>query len=168
MLSCASQNICGSSAPRSFRDLSPADRISHQGPGTLAPALSSLMRSDSRSACRSCPRRARAKHIFLCARLRFINKSGSRLLFHTVSSIVPSAVQVLTVVFGMRTGVAPARIATRQILLYRIRHSHEMLRISDWSRPEALRALSAPADGSHLPVNQSPVRCLPSPGVPDF
>ena len=63
-------------------------RISHQGPGTYAPALSSLM--------------------------RFINKSGSRLLFHTVSSIVPSAVQVLTVVFGMRTGVAPARIATRQ------------------------------------------------------
>ena len=45
----------------------------------------------------------------------FINKSGSHLLFHTVSSIVPSAVQVLTVVFGMRTGVAPARIATRQI-----------------------------------------------------
>ena len=33
-----------------------------------------------------------------------LNKSGSRLLFHTVSSIVPSAVQVLTVVFGMRTG----------------------------------------------------------------
>ena len=80
-----------------------------------APNLSSLMRlSYSRSTCRSCPRRARAKHIFLCARLRFINKSGSRLLFHTVSSIVPSAVQVLTVVFGMRTGVAPARIATRQ------------------------------------------------------
>ena len=47
-------------------------------------------------------------------RLFCINKSGSRLLFHTVSSIVPSAVQVLTVVFGMRTGVTPARIATRQ------------------------------------------------------
>ena len=45
----------------------------------------------------------------------FINKSGSHLLFHTVSSIVPSAVQVLTVVFGMRTGVTPARIATGQI-----------------------------------------------------
>ena len=44
----------------------------------------------------------------------FINKSGSHLLFHTVSSIVPSAVQVLTVVFGMSTGVAPARIATGQ------------------------------------------------------
>ena len=41
-------------------------------------------------------------------------KSGSRLFFHTVASIVPSAVQVLTVVFGMRTGVTPARIATRQ------------------------------------------------------
>ena len=44
----------------------------------------------------------------------FINKSGSHLLFHTVSSIVPSAVQVLTVVFGMSTSVAPARIATGQ------------------------------------------------------
>ena len=97
-----------------------------------------------------------------------INKSGSRLLFHTVSSIVPSAVQVLTVVFGMRTGVAPARIATRQICFTYIRHSHEMLRISDWSRPEALRALSAPGDEIHLPVNQFPVRCLSSPGVPDF
>ena len=99
-------------------------RISHQGPGTSAPALSSLMRSDSRSTCRSCPRRARAKHIFLCTRLRFINKSGSRLLFHTVSSIVPSAVQVLTVVFGMRTGVAPARIATRQICFYLVLHDN--------------------------------------------
>ena len=49
-----------------------------------------------------------------------LNKSGSRLLFHTVSSIVPSAVQVLTVVFGMRTGVAPARIATRQINLFNL------------------------------------------------
>ena len=48
----------------------------------------------------------------------FINKSGSHLLFHTVSSIVPSAVQVLTVVFGMSTGVAPARIATGQTYYY--------------------------------------------------
>ena len=84
----------GISAEAPLRGPSPGlqlTRISHQGPGTSAPALSSLM--------------------------RFINKSGSRLLFHTVSSIVPSAVQVLTVVFGMRTGVAPARIATRQICL---------------------------------------------------
>ena len=44
-------------------------------------------------------------------------KSGSRLFFHTVASIVPSAVQGLTVVFGMGTGISPARIATRQIYL---------------------------------------------------
>ena len=59
---------------------------------------------------RSCPFIAHAA-------LFFINKSGSHLLFHTVSSIVPSAVQVLTVVFGMRTGVTPARIATGQTYL---------------------------------------------------
>ena len=55
--------------------------------------------------------------------------SGSRLLFHAVSSIVPSAVQVLTVVFGMGTGVASARIATRQIYqcIIPIYHLHENL-----------------------------------------
>ena len=42
--------------------------------------------------------------------------SGSRLLFHAVSSIVPSAARIFTVVFGMGTGVASARIATRQNL----------------------------------------------------
>ena len=41
--------------------------------------------------------------------------SGSRLLFHAVSSIVPSAARIFTVVFGMGTGVPSARIATRQI-----------------------------------------------------
>ena len=40
---------------------------------------------------------------------------GSRLLFHTVSSIVPSADRVLTIVFGMGTGVSPGRIATANI-----------------------------------------------------
>ena len=39
-------------------------------------------------------------------------KTGSHLLSHTVSSIVPSAGQVLTIVFGMCTGVSPVRIAT--------------------------------------------------------
>ena len=39
-------------------------------------------------------------------------KSGSHLLSHAVSSIVPSAVWVLTIVFGMGTGVSPRRIAT--------------------------------------------------------
>ena len=38
--------------------------------------------------------------------------AGSHLLSHAVSSVVPSAAQALTVVFGMGTGVSPARIAT--------------------------------------------------------
>ena len=40
-------------------------------------------------------------------------KSGSHLLSHAVSSIVSSAASVLTIVFGMWTGVSPKRIATR-------------------------------------------------------
>ena len=40
-------------------------------------------------------------------------KSGSHLLSHAVSSIVPSADHVLTVVFVMVTGVSPDRIDTR-------------------------------------------------------
>ena len=47
-------------------------------------------------------------------------KSGSRLFFHTVASIVPSAVQGLTVVFGMGTGISPARIATRQKIFFHL------------------------------------------------
>ena len=39
-------------------------------------------------------------------------ESGIHLLSHAVSSIVPSADQVLTVVFGMGTGVSPKRIDT--------------------------------------------------------
>ena len=39
-------------------------------------------------------------------------ESGIHLLSHAVSSVVPSAAQALTVVFGMGTGVSPARIAT--------------------------------------------------------
>ena len=44
---------------------------------------------------------------------------GGHLLSHAVSSIVPSAAQVLTIVFGMGTGVAPERIAT-EILCYSV------------------------------------------------
>ena len=43
--------------------------------------------------------------------------SGIHLLSHTVSSAVPSADWVLTVVFGMGTGVSPKRIATRNIVI---------------------------------------------------
>ena len=38
---------------------------------------------------------------------------GSHLLSHIVSNAVPSAALVLTIVFGMGTGVSPKRIATR-------------------------------------------------------
>ena len=44
--------------------------------------------------------------------LSFFGNSGIHLLSHTVSSIVPSADRVLTIVFGMRTGVSPGRIDT--------------------------------------------------------
>ena len=44
-------------------------------------------------------------------------KSGSHLLSHAVSSIVPSAAEALTFVFGMGTGVSPPRIATRYPVL---------------------------------------------------
>ena len=43
--------------------------------------------------------------------------SGSHLLSRAVSSKVPSAAWVLTIVFGMGTGVAPKRIATGSGLL---------------------------------------------------
>ena len=46
----------------------------------------------------------------------FFFSFGGHLLSHTVSSAVPSAAQVLTVVFGMGTGVSPKRIDTRNIL----------------------------------------------------
>ena len=39
-------------------------------------------------------------------------KFGSHLLSHTVTSAVPSAAWVLTIVFGMGTGVSPRRIGT--------------------------------------------------------
>ena len=43
-------------------------------------------------------------------------ESGIHLLSHAVSSIVPSAAYVLTVVFGMGTGVSPKRIITEDVL----------------------------------------------------
>ena len=49
--------------------------------------------------------------------------SGSHLLSHAVARIVPSAVKVLTVVFGMGTGVSHRRIATRNIIKLSVRAS---------------------------------------------
>ena len=42
----------------------------------------------------------------------FLSESGTHLLSHIVSNIVPSAAYVLTVVFGMGTGVSHKRIGT--------------------------------------------------------
>ena len=51
--------------------------------------------------------------------LQILNKlSGSHLSSHAVSSIVFSAAQVLTNVFGMGTGVTPVRIATGNLFDY--------------------------------------------------
>ena len=47
----------------------------------------------------------------------FFGVPGSHLLSHAVSSIVSSAASVLTVVFGMGTGVSPKRIATGNFVL---------------------------------------------------
>ena len=44
-------------------------------------------------------------------------ESGTHLLSHAVSSIVPSAAYVLTVVFGMGTGVSHKRIDTKNLLV---------------------------------------------------
>ena len=56
--------------------------------------------------------------------------SGSHLLSHTVSSAVPSAAQVLTFVFGMGTGVPPARIATS---IYLLSHDNSTVKHSSTS-----------------------------------
>ena len=53
----------------------------------------------------------------------FLFWSGAHLLSHTVSSAVPSADWVLTVVFGMGTGVSPNRIGTRRINFYLLDNS---------------------------------------------
>ena len=52
------------------------------------------------------------KNIYKPALQDLYRISGSHLLSHAVASIVPSAARVLTIVFGMGTGVAPGRIAT--------------------------------------------------------
>ena len=58
----------------------------------------------------------------------FLKESSSHLLSHAVSSIVPSAAYVLTIVFGMRTGVSRKRIATGNfcVVLYSVRASNPL------------------------------------------
>ena len=58
-----------------------------------------------------------SRYIFYWLSLIVKFGAGSHLLSHTVSSAVPSAAYVLTVVFGMGTGVSHKRIDTRIIRL---------------------------------------------------
>ena len=55
---------------------------------------------------------------YIFDKLLFIKSwAGSHLLSHTVSSIVSSAAYVLTIVFGMGTGVSHKRITTGKFLV---------------------------------------------------
>ena len=58
----------------------------------------------------------RYSHIAVCRNIFFF-KGGIHLLSRAVSSKVPSAAYVLTIVFGMGTGVSHKRIDTTCILL---------------------------------------------------
>ena len=69
----------------------------------------------------------------------FLKEFGSHLLSHTVTSAVPSAAWVLTIVFGMGTGVTPKRIATerfcvKEVLLLKLASS---LSAKNWVRTKA-------------------------------
>ena len=68
-------------------------------------------------------------------------KSGSHLPSHTVTSIVLSAASVLTIVFGMWTGVSQKRIATGKIELDNSTVTHTLL---DFLRKELIQP--------HLPI----------------
>ena len=54
--------------------------------------------------------------------------SGNHLLSQAAARQVPSTAQVLTVVFGMGTGVSPERIITRNLmkLLYTFKTEHKL------------------------------------------
>ena len=59
-----------------------------------------------------------SRYIFYWLSLIVKFGAGSHLLSHTVSSAVPSAAYVLTVVFGMGTGVSHKRITTGKLLCF--------------------------------------------------
>ena len=70
----------------------------------------------------------------------FFFQAGSHLLSHAVSSIVSSAAYVLTIVFGMGTGVSRKRITTGKVLyvIYSIHHFlFASLRVSVVHSPNA-------------------------------
>ena len=102
----------------------------------------------------------RAVFLFLLFQSSFLKffscMSGSHLLSHAVSSIVPSAARVLTIVFGMGTGVSPGRIATRHLRLLLITKQHTPTPYFPFLRKEVIQP--------HLPIRLpcydfTPVTC---------
>ena len=83
---------------------------------TALPCWNGLTHSSSRISPFSPPARTCLFYLKTLSSI-FQMESGTHLLSHAVSSIVPSADQVLTVVFGMGTGVSPDRIDTRILVL---------------------------------------------------
>ncbi len=83
---------------------------------TALPCWNGLTHSSSRTSPLSPPARTCLFYLKTLSSI-FQIESGTHLLSHAVSSIVPSADQVLTVVFGMGTGVSPDRIDTRILVL---------------------------------------------------
>ena len=75
----------------------------------------------------------------------FYKYSGTHLLSHAVSSIVPSAACVLTVVFGMGTGVSHKRIGTGNVRTF-------LSKIQQCLKPLLLRFLRKEVIQPHLPI----------------
>ena len=75
----------------------------------------------------------------------FNRYSGTHLLSHAVSSIVPSAACVLTVVFGMGTGVSHKRIGTGNVRTF-------LSKIQQCLKPLLLRFLRKEVIQPHLPI----------------
>ena len=83
---------------------------------TALPCWNGLTHSSSRTSPLSPPARTCLFYLKTLSSI-FQIESGTHLLSHAVSSIVPSAAYVLTVVFGMGTGVSHKRIDTRILVL---------------------------------------------------
>ena len=83
---------------------------------TALPCWSGLTHSSSRTSPLSPPARTCLFYLKTLSSI-FQIESGTHLLSHAVSSIVPSAAYVLTVVFGMGTGVSHKRIGTGILIL---------------------------------------------------
>ena len=83
---------------------------------TALPCWNGLTHSSSRISPFSPPARTCLFYLKTLSSI-FQIESGTHLLSHAVSSIVPSAAYVLTVVFGMGTGVSHKRIGTGILIL---------------------------------------------------